>query len=52
VLDLALHVVLIYDEFTFSEMIYDKIIRPFYKNNENTINDLSKKIEQYFEKKA
>lgn len=52
IIDLALHAVLIYDECTYSEQIYDSLVRPFYKNNEETINNFSKNIEKYFEKKT
>jgi hypothetical protein len=50
--DVALHVALIYDHFRYSQLIYDTVVSPFYKAHEDTINALSKKLEGYFEKKT
>lgn len=50
--DVALHVALIYDHFKYSQLIYDTLVSPFYKTHEETINSLSKKVEGYFEKKT
>ena len=52
IVDLVLHFILIFDECTYSERIYDSLVRPFYKNNEETINNLSRTLESYFEKKT
>lgn len=52
VLDLTIHAALIYDDFNYSQLIYDSIVRPFYKNNEDTINNFSKHLEKYFEEKT
>lgn len=50
--DVALHVALIYDHFRYSQLIYDTAVSPFYKTHEETINSLSKKLEGYFEQKT
>lgn len=50
--DVALHVALIYDHFRYSQLIYDTAVHPFYKTHEETINSLSKKLEGYFEQKT
>lgn len=52
IIDLALHAVLIYDQFNYSEQIYNHLVRPFYQNNQETINNISKELEKYFEKKT
>jgi hypothetical protein len=46
---LALHVVLIFDEFKYSQQIYDTLVHPFYKSHEDTIAQISSKLEGYFE---
>jgi hypothetical protein len=33
-------------------MVYDSVVRPFYKNNEEAINNISHSLETYFEKKT
>ena len=47
-----MHLLLVFNEFAYSEKIYDSVIRPFYKNNEEGINNFSKTLESYFEKKT
>ena len=44
ILDLTIHVVLIYDDLNYSQLVYDSVIKPFYKNNEDTINNFSKHL--------
>ena len=52
ILNLVIHIVLIYDDFNYSQLIYDRMVRPFYKNNEGKINNKTKILEEYFEEKA
>ena len=52
VMNLAALAILNWDNFKYAEMIYDKVIAPLYKDNQESIQKCSDVIEKLFEKNS